>query len=170
MMHHLFSLMVAGVVILLAGCGAPAPQKPAFYTDLARAGVTVDVADANAMINLYRRNNQLGDVVVDPRLSTLARAYADDLASAAQKGATIKPDGKLAGRLATASLAGAVAKESVSAGYYTVAEAFSGWRQSDRHRAVMLMPEATIMGLAATYRPGTKYKVYWVLILAKPTA
>ena len=61
-----------------------------------------------------------------------------------------------------------VAAENVSAGYHTLAEAFSGWRDSPPHRANMLLKGATRMGIAAVYSPKSKYKVFWALILAAP--
>ena len=60
------------------------------------------------------------------------------------------------------------AVENISAGYHTLAEAFSGWRDSPPHRANMLNANVTKMGIAATYAPNTKYKVFWALVLAKP--
>ena len=58
--------------------------------------------------------------------------------------------------------------ENVGAGYHTLAEAFSGWRDSPSHRGNMLVPGATRMGIAAVYTPSSKYKVFWSLILAAP--
>ena len=55
----------------------------------------------------------------------------------------------------------------LSAGYHTLAEAFSGWRESAPHDATMLDPRATRMGIATAYAPGSKYKVYWALLTAK---
>ena len=63
-----------------------------------------------------------------------------------------------------------VAVENIGAGYHTLAEAFSGWRDSPPHRANMLNGSVTHMGIAAVYTPKSKYKVYWALILAKPDA
>jgi uncharacterized protein YkwD len=60
------------------------------------------------------------------------------------------------------------AAENISAGYHTLAEAFSGWRDSTPHRENMLLKDATRMGIAAVYTPSSKYKVYWALILAVP--
>jgi uncharacterized protein YkwD len=56
----------------------------------------------------------------------------------------------------------------VGAGYHTLAQAFSGWRDSPPHRANMLLNGATRMGIAAAYAPKSKYKVFWALILAEP--
>jgi uncharacterized protein YkwD len=60
------------------------------------------------------------------------------------------------------------AAENIGAGYHTLAEAFSGWRDSKSHNANMLLAGATRMGIAAVYTPKSKYKVYWALILAEP--
>ena len=59
-----------------------------------------------------------------------------------------------------------LAVENVSAGYHTLAEAFSGWRDSPPHRANMLKNGVTKLGIAASYAPNTKYKVFWTLIMA----
>ena len=59
-----------------------------------------------------------------------------------------------------------MAVENISAGYHTLAEAFSGWRDSPPHRANMLKGGVTKLGIAASYAPGTKYKVFWTMILA----
>jgi uncharacterized protein YkwD len=58
--------------------------------------------------------------------------------------------------------------ENIGAGYHTLAEAFSGWRDSPPHRANMLNGNVTKMGIAAAYAPQSKYKVFWSLILARP--
>jgi len=60
------------------------------------------------------------------------------------------------------------AGENVSAGYHTLAEAFSGWRDSPPHRANMLNSSVARMGIAAVCAPASKYKVFWALILVGP--
>ena len=60
------------------------------------------------------------------------------------------------------------AAENISAGYHTLAEAFSGWRNSPPHRQNMLLNGATRIGIAAVQAPKSKFKVYWALIIAEP--
>jgi uncharacterized protein YkwD len=62
-------------------------------------------------------------------------------------------------RMRKAGFGGSVAIENVGAGYHTLAEAFSGWRDSPPHRANMLNRSVTRMGIAAAYAPVSKYKV-----------
>ncbi len=78
--------------------------------------------------------------------------------------------GSLTQRLSAAGYGKNVAVENVSAGYHTLAEAFSGWRDSPPHKANMLASGVTKMGISAVYVPNTKYKVFWTLILAAPDA
>src|SRR5271154_2346790 len=154
----------------LSGCLGETgpPAEPAFYRSMANAEAEVDGPTAASMITGYRHNNGLGAVEVDPDLMRLALDPARGLA------ARDKLD-RSAGRDFNKGLAGAgfnakKAVENISAGYHTLAEAFSGWRDSPPHRANMLNKAVTRMGIAAAYAPKSKYKVFWSLILAAPDA
>jgi uncharacterized protein YkwD len=120
------------------------------------------------MISQYRQNNGLGKVVVDPDLVKLAEAQSMAMASRNKLDHDVK--GPLARRLSGSGYPATSAVENVSAGYHTLAEAFSGWRDSPPHRANMLSRDVTKLGIAASYAPNTKYKVFWTLILASTDA
>jgi uncharacterized protein YkwD len=98
---------------------------------------------------------------VDPELQRLAEAEvaAMALADRPSRAQTVK---SAVGRLGFSDV-----NANLSAGYHTLAEAFSGWRESPPHDATMLDPRATRMGIATAYAPGSKYKVYWALLTAK---
>jgi uncharacterized protein YkwD len=106
--------------------------------------------------------------MLDPELNKLADAQARAMA------ARDKLDHNLAGsfpeRMRKSGFDAKGAAENISAGYHTLAEAFSGWRDSGPHRANMLLKGATRMGIAAIYAPESKYKVFWTLIVAAPDA
>jgi uncharacterized protein YkwD len=152
----------------LAGCAADTVPKsePTFYRDLAQPSAELDAAAAASMISGYRSNNGLPAVVLDPELTRLAAAQAEVMAKRdkLEHGAA-KP---FVVRLKASGYNAKTAAENISAGYHTLAEAFSGWRDSPPHRANMLLKGATRMGIAAVYTPTSKYKVYWSLILAEP--
>ncbi|WP_439574000.1 CAP domain-containing protein [Phreatobacter sp.] len=158
-----------GSALLLAGCSAPAPvvQQPTFYRNLAQTGARVDAAMAAEMISGFRRNNGRGLLAVDPLLMEVAEAQAGAMASADQVGVRTGPVGT---RLTTAGYRHRTAVENTSAGYLTLAEAFSGWRDSPPHRANMLNPAVSRLGIATGYRPGSRYRVFWAMVLAEPTA
>ncbi len=159
-------LMLA--IVALAGCAADSVPKsePSFYRDLAQPGAQLDGAAAASMISGYRANNGLPAVEIDPELTRLAEAQAAIMAKRDKldHGAA-KP---FVARLKASGYHAKTAAENVSAGYHTLAEAFSGWRDSAPHRANMLLKGATRIGIAAVYTPTSKYKVYWSLILAEP--
>lgn len=156
------------VAVLVSACaGGPEPAvEPSFYRSLAGPDAEVDAAAAASMISGYRRNNGLGMVHVDPALMQVAQEQARAMASRNKLGHDVNGDFK--SRLARAGFATTVAVENVSAGYHTLAEAFSGWRDSAPHRANMLQNGVTRLGIAAVYAPSSKYKVFWTLVLAGP--
>ena len=152
-------------LLALAGCAAEAPvEQPTMYLNMAESGAKLDPQAAASMISLYRQNNGLGAVVVDPELMKIAEAQSQAMASRNKLDHDVKAP--LARRLNAAGYPANVAVENVSAGYHTLAEAFSGWRDSPPHRENMLNSGVTNLGIAASYAPNTKYKVFWTLILA----
>jgi uncharacterized protein YkwD len=166
------------VPLLLALCGvalfgacatdadAPATDDPTFYRSMATAGAAVDAKTAASMISGYRTNNGLTRVTLDPQLMKMAEAQARAMA------ARDKLDHDVIGgfdkRLKSSGYDARVAAENIGAGYHTLAEAFSGWRDSPPHRKNMLLAGATQIGIAAVYSPKSKYKVFWALVIAAP--
>jgi uncharacterized protein YkwD len=153
------------LTLLLWACAAEAPvETPAMYVNRAEPGARLDAGAAASMISQYRSNNGLGGVVVDPELTRLAETQAQAMAAKNKLDHDVKAP--LAQRLNASGYPATVAVENVSAGYHTLAEAFSGWRDSPPHRANMLKSGVTKLGIAASYAPNTKYKVFWTLIMA----
>ena len=152
-------------LLVLAGCAAEAPiEEPTMYADMANPGARLDAQAAATMISQYRQNNGLGTVTVDPELMKLAEQQS--LAMAGRNKLDHDVKAPLAQRLNASGYPATLAVENVSAGYHTLAEAFSGWRDSPPHRANMLKNGVTKLGIAASYAPNTKYKVFWTLIMA----
>jgi uncharacterized protein YkwD len=161
-------LLVVLALGVLAGCAADyaLQAEPSFYRDLAQPGTQLDAAAAASMISGYRTNNGLPAVTLDPELTRLAEAQATIMAKRDKLDHNAgKP---FVVRLKASGYDAKVAAENIGAGYHTLAEAFSGWRDSGPHRANMLLAGATRIGIAAVFTPASKYKVYWALILAEP--
>jgi uncharacterized protein YkwD len=158
-------------LLLLGGCAADVatvPDQPTMYLSMANGGAKLDPVAAASMISLYRQNNGLGSVVVDPALMALAEEQSTAMAKKNKMDHDVKAP--LAKRLNAGGYPATLAVENISAGYHTMAEAFSGWRDSPPHRANMLKSGVTKLGIAATYAPNTKYKVFWTMILASTDA
>jgi uncharacterized protein YkwD len=151
--------------LLLGACASEAPvETPAMYVNMAEPGARLDPGAAASMISQYRQNNLLSAVEVDTELMKLAEGQSQAMASQNKLDHDVRAP--LAKRLAGAGYPATIAVENVSAGYHTLAEAFSGWRDSPPHKANMLKSGVTKLGIAASYAPNTKYKVFWTLILA----
>ena len=152
-------------LLALCGCAAEAPiEQPTMYLNMANSGARVDPQAAASIISLYRQNNGVGAVIVDAELMKLAEQQSLVMASRDKLDHDVKAP--LASRLSASGYPATVAVENISAGYHTLAEAFSGWRDSPPHRANMLKTGVTRLGIAASYAPSSKYKVFWTMILA----
>ena len=164
---RMFQALALVAAALLSACADnPPPSQPSFYRSLAQAGAELDANAAQSMISGYRQNNGLDPVTLDAELMRLADVQARAMAK------RDKLDHNIAGpfkdRLRKSGFDAKLGAENISAGYHTLAEAFSGWRDSPPHKANMLLKGATRMGIAAVYTPSSKYKVYWTLIVAAP--
>jgi uncharacterized protein YkwD len=155
-------------IVALFGCteSNPPPGQPSFYRDLAQPDAALDADMAQSMISGYRGNNGLGPVALDPELMRLAGEQAQ--AMAARDKLDQDAGHPFQERIRKSGVDASVAVENIAAGYHTLAEAFSGWRDSPPHRANMLNSGVTRMGIAAVYTAKSKFKVYWTLILAAP--
>ncbi len=153
----------------LAGCAGDAfgpKPEPSLYRNLAQPGAQLDEAAAASMFSGYRANNGLPALTLDSELTRMAQGQARIMADRDKLDhAAGKP---FVTRLRSTGYDAKSAAENIGAGYHTLAEAFSGWRDSPPHKANMLLKGATRMGIAAVYTPRSKYKVYWAMIVAEP--
>ena len=150
----------------LGGCLAdrePPPLQPSFYVSMANPGGKLDSAVAASMISGYRQNNGLSAVTIDPVLTKAAQAQSDAMARRNKLDHNVS--GELGQRIKREGYDARMAVENISAGYHTLAEAFSGWRDSPPHNANMLARGMKRMGIATAYAPGAKYKVFWTLVM-----
>jgi uncharacterized protein YkwD len=161
------ALLLLLALATLGGCsGFQVPEQPSFYRDIAQGG-QLDAEAAASMISGYRKHNGLTDVTLDSDLSRMAQAQAEAMAKRDKLEHNIKTP--FVARLKASGYNAKSAAENIGAGYHTLAEAFSGWRDSPPHRANMLLPGVTRIGIAAVPAPSSKYQVYWALILAEPS-
>jgi uncharacterized protein YkwD len=157
-------LSLAAIGALAAGCVAQTKSEaalPSLYWPMTTADAHVDADAAREMISAYRKARGLGPLALDPDLQRLAETEAAAMAAAERpsQAEIVK---------AVALRSGFSAPEAnISAGYHTLAEAFSGWRDSPPHNATLLDPTARRMGIATGYAPNSKYKVYWALVVAR---
>ena len=162
------SAALLAAALALAGCadGYAPPSQPSFYRNLAQPGAELDAGAAASMISGYRANSGLPAVALDAELMKLAEEQAGEMARRNKLDHDLRKP--FTARLKASGYDAKSAAENIGAGYHTLAEAFSGWRDSPSHRKNMLLKGATRIGIAAVYTPNSKYKVFWALILAEP--
>jgi uncharacterized protein YkwD len=153
---------------LLAGCAqprdVPRAAPPIMYQSLAEAGRKVDMNAARDLINAYRLNLGLPRLSLDPSLQAEAERQAAAMASGGDVSRGARTD--IRARLKAAGLGDRQARESVSAGYFTLSDAFSGWRGSPVHDQTLRFPQGQRLGIAAEHKPGSRHHVYWALIVS----
>jgi len=166
--RFVMGFLVAAALVGLVACASDRdpPVEPSFYNSLASADAKIDSGMAASMISGYRTNNGLSSVQIDPELTKLAQAQAQAMAARDKVEHNVLRD--FNARVRSSGFDAKVAAENIGAGYHTLAQAFSGWRDSPPHRKNMLLPGATHIGIATAYAPQSKYKVFWALILAAP--
>lgn len=167
--RHALSVMSAlALAGFLAACSTvrePGPTPP-FYDRLDLSGHQVDGPSSLSMINQYRGNNGLRPLRWNPVLTQVARQAADRMAAAGK--VLSADDVRLGDALMASGYRYKVYTANLSAGYRTFAEAFSGWRELKENNAHMLDGRATEIGLATANVPGSKYQVFWALVVADP--
>ena len=152
---------------LLAACVPEPAARPAqnvIYTSLAAPASSLNAPAARDLINGYRRNHGLGPLELHPALMLEAERQADTMAAKGDIAVGARRDIKA--RLAGTGLPVSHVRESVSAGYFTIADAFSGWRGSPDHNATLKLASGKRLGLAATHRPGSRHNIYWAVIVS----
>lgn len=157
---------IAALAALLGGCAAEPPSRPqpAFYVDLARPGAALDPGSAREIINGYRARNGLATLEWDSKLAAIAESNAAGLAA---RGDLSDGGGDALRRaLAAGGYAPDTVRRSVSGGYHSFADAFSGWRGAASHDAVLRAPEGRRFAIAALAKPGSRHRVYWVMLVA----
>jgi uncharacterized protein YkwD len=158
------SLICLAAFLSLAAC-TQTPVAPPESAPLEEAPlvVSLDPAEARDLVSDYRRAHGLSQVSLDSTLMHLAQNQADAMAKVNVLSHDIS--GPLTRRLAAAHLSQATAVENVSAGYFTMPRAFAGWQHSPPHNANLLDPAMRRMGIAFAAAPGTRFKVYWALVM-----
>ena len=138
------------------------------YLSMANGGARLDPQAAASMISLYRQNNGLGGVAVDPELMKVAEQQSQAMAS------RNKLDHDVKAPLAQAPECIGISRDAGGGKCVRrishLGRSVFGLARLAPHRANMLKNGVTKLGIAASYAPNTKYKVFWTLILASSEA
>jgi uncharacterized protein YkwD len=122
--------------------------------------------EALRWVNDYRKSKNLQPLTLDNDLSVAASALAVDMAKH-DRFSHAGPNGAdLGKRLAAAGYTFKLAAENVAVGQRSLTDLIDEWKKDPAQNRNMLLPDAKQMGIAYVYRPNTKLKTFWTLVVA----
>lgn len=151
-----------GLAIVLTGCSSQISQP-------------LDQPDQDSfeqslliLINSKRLDLELPALITATVLMQVAEAHSQDMAAN-----NYLAHGNLAGlhgddRLTEAGYEFSWWGEAIAGGSTTPAVALDGWLGSPPHKAVLLDGRYSEIGLGFAYGDETKYRYYWVVVVARP--
>ena len=147
-----------GAALLLVTVATPAVRADsARSAPAAPEGFTARVV---ALTNAERAAVGVPPVAGDPQLTVAAQRYAEVMAETACVGHACGPVPKLGDRaVAAGDTRWGFLGENVAAGQPTPERVIAAWMASPTHRAVLLNPEFTLLGVGRT--TGGTYGTYW---------
>jgi uncharacterized protein YkwD len=123
----------------------------------------LDAEAALDAINAYRAANGLGAVVLDDRLNRAAAMQAEAQAGRSWIGHSGADGSTPMARAVRAGYHARIASENVASGQKSFADVLAFWKQSSGHRANLLRPNVTAIGVAMAKTKGGR--PYWTLVL-----
>ena len=138
---------------------------------------------ARYLVGDSAQHRDRGEMQLDPILTAVARARAEDLATR-RYFSHVNPDGHGPNYLMRAAGYGLPAfwgtnptdntVESIGAGYGSAEEAWAGWMKSSTHRSHLLASQSfyrnqTSYGVGFYFDPSSPYRRYWVIVTAPPS-
>ena len=153
-----------GLFVCAAEPEVPTAQPGCGVTLAAAAHVQVNAQALASIISAFRREHGLGPVTVDAELNRFAQQHARNMATYNMMGHDVGMSFSERRR----TLRARIVVENVGAAYSNVSQAFASWRDSPSHRANMLDPDMTRMGVGAVPTSDGFYKSFWALVMASP--
>jgi uncharacterized protein YkwD len=120
-------------------------------------------------VNALRAAAGCAPVIADPRLNTAAQKHADDMLARRYYN-HVTPEGATPlDRAQEAGFSAGVIAENIAEGQFTVGEVMDGWMRSEGHRANVLNPKVTELGIGlAVGRFEDRLRILWVQDFARP--
>ncbi|MFF7985202.1 CAP domain-containing protein [Streptomyces sp. NPDC007901] len=130
---------------------------------LTRAELTRTRAEVVDLTNRERARAGLRPLAVDPQLATAAQAYSTDMATRDFYAHTSPEGTQPWDRAAAAGSRRRTIGENIACGQRSAAEVVDGWMNSPGHRANILKPEFTHIGIG--FAGGGRAGTYWTQLL-----
>ncbi|MGR6999422.1 CAP domain-containing protein [Yinghuangia aomiensis] len=119
-----------------------------------------------ALTNAERTRAGLGTLTEEARLTTAAQSHSDDMAGRNYFDHTGLDGRHPADRVTAAGYTYRRCAENIAAGQQSPAEVVDGWMNSPGHRANILTPDLTQIGIGIAH--GGTYGIYWTQVFGTP--
>lgn len=159
-----------GVMLMLhltSGC-TDSDAKIVDRPVVSHAVAKLDPKAAQKVINAYRGAKGLKPLSLDPRLMAAAKAHSADLAAHDSMSHSGSDGSSPWSRIQRAGYHARLGAENVAVGQISLDEVVTDWKHSSKHNENLLQRDATAMGIALVYKPNTKFKSFWTLVLGAP--
>ena len=157
-------LIAAGVAATLlpgAGLRSTAQAAPSMLIDPESQKVV-------ELTNQQRASQGLAPLAINDLLVNAAAGHSTDMATNNFMSHTGSDGSNPGQRITRAGYSWRTYGENVAAGYSTAQAVMDGWMNSGGHRANILNPAFTEIGVALRENPNSTYRYYWTMVLAAP--
>ena len=168
-------------ILILEGIAAAAITSADFVnSDLTVASeMTTDIVENTEFIqeviqltNQFRQDNGLNDLTFDPQLATAAQSHSENMALQDFFSHTGADGSSIGDRVDATGYNFSTAGENIAAGQSTPASVVEGWINSPGHRANLLNPDFTEIGVGYALLENdtgdVNYTHYWTQVFAAP--
>jgi uncharacterized protein YkwD len=125
-----------------------------------------------SLTNNYRQQNGLSPVALNNQLSNAAQAHTENMAFQDFVSHTGADGSSVAQRVTATSYSWSIVAENIAAGHQTAADVVQGWINSDGHRANLLNPNVTEVGIGyyflANDTGNENWNYYWTQVFSAP--
>lgn len=144
------------------------PNSSAFAPGVPSSPLAQWRTEVIALTNAERTRAGLGILTEEPRLTAAAQSHSDDMAGRNYFDHTGLDGRHPADRVTAAGYTYRRCAENIAAGQPTPAEVVDGWMNSPGHRANILTPDLTQIGIGIAH--GGTYGIYWTQVFGTPMA
>lgn len=113
------------------------------------------------LINQFRADNGVGPLSLSPTLTDAAEFHSRDMAERNYFSHDLPGIGTWSDNISNYGYPYGTRAENIAAGYSTAADTVQSWIDSPGHRANMLDPNLTAIGIGSAYNANSQYGTYW---------
>ena len=125
-------------------------------------------AEVIALVNKYREENGIRALAEQSQLTQAARLHSQDMACNQFFSHVSNTSGTLIDRIIIQDYQYSAVGENIAAGYLTATEVVESWMSNSGHKANLMNPQFTQIGVGYIYVADSQNGSYWTIIVGSP--